>query len=170
MTRARDPISLVYDALWEMLESREALRSMIRLASRIRYTGRDRSPEKSVVNTADLPELRLYPAGTIPHVQRTSNSSSLLKAFEVQVSTGDIRVDAALFPIEFEVLRAFTDWGTVLQALRWKSQPFVTHVAPTLVTEGSMIEDQERKVHGWACIWRCEVLMFFSTVLLREDA
>lgn len=169
MTLDTDPITLVWNALLDMLESHAGFMSLVKVGNLIRFTGKNRDPVKSQIGPADVPEVRLIPRGGIPHVQRTSNSSSMLETFEVQITSGDQRVDVALFPVKWQVLKALAGWAAVLGALTWKGKTFVRLTRPTGVADGVAEEDLRRGIVGWASIWTVEVHMWFTTTDLQGD-
>lgn len=163
-----DPITQVYYALWELLEAHVPLAAMVRVGNRIKFSGANRDPMKDEVSGADFPEIRVLPVSSEPHLQRTSNGSSIVKRFRVVAATGDQRVDAGLFPLEWEIYRALSSWATVLMSLRWKDKPYVRLAKPISVEDGISRTDMERGIKGWASIWEVEVSMWFSTTDLQE--
>lgn len=159
----QDPATQVYNALWDMLEAHKGFTDLVRVGNRIKMSGRKRRPIKDEVSEADLPEVRIIPAGGEPHVQRTSNGSSLVKRFAIQVSTGEEVVDVKLFPVEWEIYRAMSKWAVTLQALKWNGRSFVNLARPLEITEGVSDSDLNRGIVGWSTVWMCEVIMWFTT-------
>lgn len=117
---ALDPFTLVYDALWELLETHAEFHDAVRLNNRIKFSSYGpMDPFKHEVATADLPEVRLTCVGGTPHLQRTSGSSSCVRRFEVQILVNDLRYTEELFPLEWEVYRAMSKWYDVVSSLTW---------------------------------------------------
>ncbi len=168
MPHEPDPLTQVYCALWSLLDDRPVLRKLVRPRNWIQLAGVDAaSPtQKEQTSTKDLPELRLIPTVTAPHVQSTSNSSFLTKTFEIQVATGEKRVDEIFFPIEWEIFQAFANWAAVLRILKWKGKKFVVSTRPVSAQSGVELENRKRNIVGWASIWSCEVFMSFQTTSL----
>ena len=162
---ATDPFTLVHNALWALLEAHQGFVNLVPANNRIKFTGDLRAPIKDQISTADLPEVRIVPTGGEAHLKRTSNSSSVLKRWEIQVSTGDQRVDytKGVFAVEWEILIALQDWITALKAITWTSKPFVVTAKPATVREGVTEADLNRGIKGWSALWACEVEMFFQT-------
>lgn len=158
-----NPLSLVYNALWELLLSSAEFTKLVRLSNRITFMGDNRDPIKQEVQTHDLPEVRLIPVSSTPHIQSTSNSSFLTERYEIQVSTGDQRIDAIFIPVKWAVYCAMSNWYSILRALTWKEKQFVTIGRPTGTTEGASKNDLTRGIVGWSSIWSCEVQMCFAT-------
>lgn len=164
-----DPFTQVYDALWSLPWKRKELCRLVKPGNRITFSGQDRDPLRPEVSTANLPELTLIPISGQPHVQATSNSSFWLARFEWQLATGDKRVNRALYRVTFELLRALANWLTVLQALKWKSKPFVVVQIPRDERIGVTERDLNRGIQGWSSLWSCEVKMFFATADLIAE-
>lgn len=162
-----DPFTQVYDALWAMLEARAGITKMVRLKNRIKFTGSNRDPIKDQISYRDLPEMILVPGTGIPHLQRTSNSSSMLETLEIRVATGDQRIGEILYPLKWEVYRALSTWETLLLALTWNSKTFVRLVRPTSVQDGVAQADLNRGIKGWSTLWACEYEMWFATADLQ---
>lgn len=158
-----DPITQVHNAIWELLLAHPPFADAVKEGNRILFTGTSRGPIKDEVSTADLPEVRLVPAGAATQLQRTSNGSSLVKRFAIQVRTGEQRVDAGLYPLEWEIYRALADWTTVLLALKWSDYCFVKLCRPIGFAESL----ESNGITGWVSVWSCEVEMWFSTASLK---
>ena len=164
-----NPITMVYNALWSMLEAHKPLASMVKIGNRVKLTGANRLPIKEHLGTADLPELRLVSTSSEPHVQRTSTSSSLVKRFKIEVCTGDRRLDAALFPLEWAVYCAMHSWQSVLASLKWNDAAFVKLARPVSVQDSTALVDMMRGVEGWTSLWECEVHMWFGADTFAQE-
>jgi len=162
-----DPFTAVYDELWGILLDSAEFASSVKENNRIVYTGalEKRNPEKAEVSTHDFPECRMLAAGFTPHLQRTSNSSSVVSRFSIEMRTGSKALDHLHFPMIWAVYRAMASWATRLSALTWNNgQRFVILSRPV----GDTVEDIERGevsrgIEGWFAIWTIEVTMFFAT-------
>lgn len=165
---ATDPLSLVYDALWDILEAHKPFTRLIKPGNRIKYSGR-RDPEKDGSGDSDYPKVRILPVGGETHLERTSSSGFLSKRFQIQVATGDRRVDERLFPVEWEIIRAMHGWRTKLEALTWEEAAFAKGCLLTDIQDGLTLDESREKIIGWAAVWACEVPMWFPTTLLQPD-
>ncbi len=130
----------------------------------ITFTGYDRSPTEDNVTEADLPEVRILLAGSIPGQHAASNMSGDTVTYEIQVSTGDQRLDALHLPLKWVVFRALRQCESRLQLLEWNGKPFVLSAAAISVSEGVANADLNRSIIGWSAIWACEVRMYFTTL------
>jgi len=158
-----DPIVQVYNAIWTLLEAHVQLASMVKLGNRIKVSGDSRDPMKAEISDADLPELRVVPVSSSFHLQRTSNSSTILSRWRIQVSTGDQRVDAGLYALEWEIYRALKDWISTIMALTWNSKTYVKLARPLSAQHGVSMADLQRGIKGWSSIFEFEAEMWFTT-------
>lgn len=162
-----DPLSLVYNALWTMLENHAALTALINLGNRIKYNTYRESAMKDTVSDADLPELGIIPVGGLPHIRRSSGGTSFLERFECRLVTGTqmLGTVGGILPIKWEVYRAFVDWDVVLKVLTWSGNTFVIQATLDEVSD-DMLNTQltlDRGVIGWTSIMRFNVEMWFRT-------
>lgn len=169
----RDPLTQQYLALWELLENHRGFDELVRVGNRPKMIGEDRAPIKREVLTADLPEVRVHPTTMRPHIQRTSNGSSIVCGWQVIVATGDQLVDRVLLPLQWEVYRAMANWASTLQVLTWQGnaaapQQFVKLARVVSVDQGMLRSDINRGILGWSGIWACETESFFTTASLLE--
>lgn len=170
MASELDPFTQVYNALYELPWARAEMCKLVERGNRVTFSGRDRSPLKDQVNVSDLPELRLIPTGSTPHIQRTSSTSTWILRFEWQLATGDQRVNKFLYPVEFELLRAMANWIPTLQALTWKDKKFAWGAPVTEARTGVTETDINRGIRGWVALWTCEVRLALTTAdLISED-
>ena len=157
-----DPFTMTHEALLDVLFKHDLLAAEIRSGNRVSFLNK-RHAFKEEVQAGDLPELRLVPTGGTPHIFRTSNSSSCVRRWEIQVSTGDQRVNVKLLPIEWYVFEAMHGWEAVLAELTWCGKKFVKRCMPLTIQSGISNADLSRNVIGWATVWGCEIEMFFSS-------
>lgn len=160
-----NPLLAVHTAFWEMLEARTVLTTLIRPGNRIKLDG---ATFKSEAGVADRPELRVVPTASVPHLERTSNSSTLVEQWQVQVATGEWDIKL-LFDIKFEVMRALLAWQTHLRAVTWKGNKVVHDCRAPAVDDGLFEADLARGVAGWTTVWSCEIEFHFSNTDLRSE-
>ncbi len=166
-----DPITLVYEALWYLLESSPHFTSRVKSGNRMKFIGKNVDPLKDHIRDMDIPEVRIIPTSIEPHMQRTSNSSSMWKRFEIQIATGDQSLDnpAALFPVEWALVLAMSNWFTHLQQLTWKGRKIVVRFRIPEVSEGVSDQDLNRGIKGWSAVWACEIELWFTTTDLQGE-
>jgi hypothetical protein len=166
---ASNPLTAVYNALWTLLEQHRGFTALVRPGNRIKFAGARRDPMKAEICEGDLPEVRLTCTGGSAQIQRTSSSGSITKRFEVQIATGDQRLeyDAGVLAVEWEVLKAMHGWRAVLGALIWEDKAFVKTCKLLDVRVGVTDTDLNRGIKGWSAVWACEVEMWFATADLQ---
>lgn len=164
----KDPLTLVYNALWDLLEAWPNFADLVKLGNRVKFTASDaHEPAKLQLSNADLPEVRVIAEGMTPHIQRTSSSSTVIYRYGVHIFTGSKSLHT-LYAVEWEVYRAMARWSEILTALTWNGKAFVVLARPTTVTDGYADNTLQRGIEGWASLWSCEVTMSFSTVDLQN--
>ena len=158
-----DPITTVYNALWGILEADAEFTALVKAGNRIKFSGDNQNPLKDQAITSDYPEVRIVSQGSVPHVLRTSNSSSLIKTFAIQILSGDQRLDAIQFPLEWIIYRALASSIGTLLALTWNSKSFVKNAKPTSVNDSFGNREPQSTIRAWIAVWACEVEMWFQT-------
>ncbi len=159
---ATNPITMVLEELWDLLELNSGFTDLIPVGNRIKYSetgsGYDDEPEKFGVSSADLPEVRIIGVGGGP-MRETSNMTFTTRHFAVQMSSGS-RQMAIGDNVVWEIIRALSDWKTTMEALTWNSKTFVDDCA--LARTQSKLTD-DRGVTGWVTVWAAAVQMHFTT-------
>ena len=167
MTTPNDPLTLVYEALWELLDASSEFSRLVKLQNRIRFTDSARAPLKPTVTTGDLPEVRLIPVGLILQQGRTSSSTSIELIFELQCSSGDQRLDVVLLPLMWSIIRATSKWPTAMAGLTWNDAAFVVQSLLGDAQIGVSQGDLNRKIKGWSSLWQWKALVWFTTTDLQ---
>jgi hypothetical protein len=165
----KDPFSKIYDALWATLDANAEFVGRVRPQNEIRYAGAARNPEKEDVQPADLPEVRIVAAGWQQNLYATSDATSVVRRWQIQVRTGDRRLEVQVYPVEFEILRAFAAWDTVaggLKGLTWNGQDL--RCVPVFRTGGDeALDPRATTIAGWTAVLTVSVEMWFSTAGLK---
>jgi hypothetical protein len=164
--RPTDPYTLVHDALWGILEANQGFAALVKPGNRIKFTNRGRDPDKQQAGADDFPEVRIIIRSSAPGEKASSSSCFDRQTFEIQVSSGDQRFDAAYFPVKWSVFRAMNaarrDLLALIDGLTWNGRSFVLNIRPTGVSEGVSDSDQNRGIKGWYGAWACDVEMQFA--------
>lgn len=173
MATATDPLSLVYAALWDMLEAHDGLTSLIRTGNRVKYEGFLQVPRKDTVQNADVPEVGIVPVGSMYGLQTTSSSTSLIERYEAGLLTGTSQLSetGTFLAIKWELLRAFLGWESALRALTWQSETFVKLLKSTGVVDVLLDEKraESRGISGWTSLIGFEVTMMFATADMQPS-
>lgn len=159
-----NPFELVYDALWTLAYT-PVMADLVRPGNLVRFDQDDNpDPMKDPIASADLPELVLTTAG-VPSINlhASSCSSKIVRRYQFLLSTGDFRLNFRLYPVEWALVCAMTNWKEVLTGLTWRDYAFVKHAKFVSVTEGESVAAQNRGIKGWSAIWTCDVDMYLRT-------
>ncbi len=168
-----DPFSLVYERLWEVLESHAPFRRAVREGNRVKLSGRDRGPLKKEVAPADLPEVRIIANSITLGLNNTSSSSRMTVVYEVGIATGDQRLTASVFPVLWETIRAMSqeELTTRLAELEWDGTAgFVKRVTVGPAAIGVTDRDLNRGVAGWSSLLSIETDLWFARSLIEPIA
>lgn len=108
-----DPFTQAYDALWTKLESHTGFTGLVKVGDRIKYDTGKKDPEKDSIQNAALPEVRIIDLGGAGGNRKSSNSFSIIRRYQVQISTDYLTLEGntanpdGLYPVEWEIMRAF---------------------------------------------------------------
>lgn len=168
-----NPFSLVHDKLWELAEGHEgtseypALTSLVKLGNRIKLDKRQ-SPLKGFIQNSDVPELLLVPDGGSPELNRNSSDTAIIRNYSWIISTGDMRVSEVLYPVEFALFVAMSNYCQVLKDLTFEGNRFIQRVRTPSIIHGESDENKNRNIKGWSALWTCEVFMTFKIETLKD--
>lgn len=156
-----DPLTLVYETLWDLLESGERVRELVKPGNRIKLSGKDRSPFKESVSTDDFPELTLIPSGGNASIRTTTTGCNIVQRFKVNIASGDQRA-TILLPLKFAVYTAMADWPNALKGLLWKTNKFVVNAKLLDFDDGIALSDLNRGIAALSTVMHLEVTMWFD--------
>ena len=162
-----DPFTQMYNALWQLAIDNAEFAALVKLKNRIRYDEEtDRGPAKRDISSEDTPEVQLSAVGTIANLNSTSSTSEFIKQYQFVISTGDLRLQKALFPIEFALLRALRKWQEITPALTYGGVTFVKNVEVVTASEGVSDPEKNRGIKGWGAILNIDVKMIIPNGVL----
>jgi hypothetical protein len=160
-----DPYTIVLGGLYTFLLRQTELARRVKVRNIITFTGPDRDPIKPEVSAADLPEIRIVSIGSRPMEHSSSCMSTDTALFEIQVASGDQRLDHQHFPLKWEIFRALRHGlESTMKALQWNERSFVLSASLVRVTEGVLDSDLNRGIKGWSGLYGVEVEMQFRTI------
>jgi hypothetical protein len=158
---ADNPIRLVYDALWDLLEANSLFVSHAKKT--IKFTGTAMYPELDSVSEADLPEVRIVVAGFKPHPFNTSDSSRLTLTYQVQVATGEM-LFASLLDMQWIIYAALHNWKAHIEPLEWNGKKFARELSTDDVQETDRNARLNRGIRGWSTVWQGTVDCWFKSI------
>ena len=162
-----NPLTLVLDALWELVERHADLDLTFNARNLIKFNNpNNRDPLKVQVQAADTPELVLAPIAGLINMGNTSCTSRYVQTYSWLISTGDLRLVDHLLDVEWFLFGAMHNWDVVLTALEWpigSGRHFVKRCDIVSVTQGMSDADRNRGIRGWSALWAVDVEMWFKT-------
>ena len=163
----RDPLTLVYEHIWDIIEDFDAFDDMIKIGNRIKLNKNPRDPFKEVVQGADLPELILFPVGATPNTNANSSEATYTWDLQFLLSTGDKRVNELHFPIQWYIFRVIAVKGCA-RSVEWNGQPCLLGLTIPLTSEGLNDPNANRNIQGWSSVISIQASMNFSKAQLAE--
>lgn len=154
-----DPFTQAYDALVALFADHEGVQHLVKKGNLIAYTGGSGDSTKGNIQSGDLPEIEVRPAGGEAQLWFSSSSAAVVRRFVVGITTGELRIDKWLFPLEWELLRALA--GTTDNL----GLSFVVKVSIEGFDEERSGTEEHRGTKGWVALFSVVVEMNFS----RQD-
>lgn len=156
-----DPFTQVIERLWDLIEADGELAGLVKPGNRIKLTGDGQIPMKASVQDGDMPELAIEPVGGSLNPHYTSTSLSVTQLYRFSLVTGNLMVDAVLFPVKWALLKLLVRiCGNQLEEL-----PFVTNadLIGEAIEEGfDRAQEKNRGTSGWALGLTLSVAMTFN--------
>jgi len=177
MATEKDPLTKVYEALWEQLEANSDFTRLVPASHRVKYTGTiGRFPRADARKSQERPLVSIEPASAVSDMFCSSDASRFRETFKILLLTEDQRLCYAesshyhgLNPLRWCILQAMMGWEDRLRALSWNSRSgFVTHCyveQAELEMGGPRVKDQQQpyKRDGWNAVWIGHVEMYFPS-------
>lgn len=161
----KDPFSLVYKGLWELVDRNNNLDRLVPAGNRIRYD--NPAPDKDVISDADTPELSLMRSSTTFDEKTNSSGTGLKAVYTWAIASGSLEIEPVFNPITFELFRSMVDYKCVLCSLQWCDCSFVQDLKLLSSQEATRLQDVNRGLEGWASLLEVEVEMFFQFTKLK---
>ena len=159
LTATLDPFTQTQLALWDRLDKHLGLGRVVKVGNRLRHltdTGDRRKPN---VQAGDLPELDIVPVAFNAQLAWTSNSAEVVRRFELRIVTGEPLLDVALFPVEWQVLRAI---GAASEEAPPLGLSWVVELSVEDASQQQDGADQSRGAEGWTAVMVIAVRMRFD--------
>lgn len=101
-----DPFQRIHNKLWDYVRAEPVVASRVKPGNMIDRKGDDRFGAKDQRSTADLPQLDLVPRSDATNLVISTDHSEVRQRYNWELSTGDRRPNAVLYPIKFGLLKA----------------------------------------------------------------
>ncbi len=105
--KTKDPFTLAYDVIWELLESSKEFKALCKEGNRIKFAGDDILPAKSKKQDADTPEVMLVPSGGVSKISITNKSAEFTRTFNLQIQSTNYNASKHIFPLEWVIIKIF---------------------------------------------------------------
>lgn len=157
-----DPLSIVYDGVWELVDNFAPFKDQFRPGNIIRLNDPNNpDPLKNNIQTADLPEVILVFSGGSGNTHSTSSQSQMGQQFDFLISTGQKRVGLTS-ALKWHAFQCVYHWRESLAGLTYRGETFVTSLDWLGVLEGMSDPQNNRGILGWSSVVSIKCEMTFS--------
>ncbi len=176
MSASKDPLTLVYECLWDILEANADFTTLVRSDNRIKFTENKRYPVRDSRQSAEHPQVAVVNVGVSAAAYNSSDGSEVTARFAILVRSSDQRVSylqnsnyQGIFPVQWCVIQAMMDWETPMKALTWNSRDQFVHDCRLAETNDQTAsprlpgQNTPAKADGWNTVWQGDVLMVFPS-------
>lgn len=161
-----NPFQMVYDAIWESVESDKRFNGLIKLGNRIKFENRSQATQLEHTTSSDFPRLQLRCGPIIGNLRNTSSSSKLIREYTWVIESGDF-VYSTITPIEWTLIVNAVNWCTALTHLVWKEEHFVKRTNLVLGSIDRIEKEfREKNINTFFSVVTTEVEMHFATANL----
>lgn len=167
-----DPFTVLFDKLWEVVDSDSDLQQLVNEGGKIKFVrdvdiyGFD--PRNRQVNQ---PELSLLPDLFEANIGATNNSSEIIRSFNWSIRTPSKMLNKELFPIEWSLYKAMCVYAPEIRTVTYANEKFVHKInvisGSNFTPEIDMIQANPTLI-GWRTIWTMQFEMSFSKNQLQE--
>ncbi len=162
-----DPFTEIERKLWELVASHSGVIGLVKTGNRMDEQDLARNAQKDGHLGADLPELRLIPTGGSV-LGMTSTSLRIAQAYDFQVLTGSERPHRQMFPVRWQLIRAYT---------LTRDDPTWEHLGLSYVTDLKLLtfNDVQNGVQadkdklGWLSALRFQAELCLDKVLIKSQ-
>lgn len=161
-----DPFTLVYNALWEAVDSSTILTELVRQGNKIKFIKElaDHDPRKVSGLSGQAPELMLIPDSFDTNFDSTNTGTGIQKIYNFVIRTTDRLLNKSLFPVEWALYLALINGRKEISKVTYKQKTFVTNVR--ILQAEAKLPEQNSSIAGWRCVWVVEVSMEFDKNVL----
>lgn len=156
-----NPIFQTFCAIWNCLVANTTFATLVPEENRIDYTGTKRNPEKSGLNSADCPQVRVVQTGLEGQIFRSSSSCSMSVYWSIEAKMGDKQMES-LTDLQWAIYCAMSHWKTYIRdSVKWEEQSVFRKLAPMKV-----VTDEERRLNqpnGWQTVYSCRGELWATT-------
>ena len=156
LTSSSNPFTLIYEALWDLLESDTDFTDNVRPANRIKFTSSSRDPRKKALQDADAPYVEIAPSDGNIEFYSTSEAHVFEMQYDIRVFTGDLRVNKKLYPLVWIIIKALSNANDTLDL------DYVQSVRVSSLDVMEFDKDLNRGTSGWGFAIKVLVKCYFN--------
>ena len=168
-----NPIRTVYDALWDLLETKSEFTDMFPndTPHQLRYTTDNSTdfaiePDLKDLSPADYPRCRIVFPGGNSRLNFCRDASALGAKFDIEVCTGH-QMQNRMMDAVWAFYLGLSKWLVVLRhedtGVKWNSRLCVTDIADEEIAATSKDDEQNRGTEQWTGVFRITATLDFET-------
>ena len=160
MAFSPDPFTQTYTAIWTVLNAHTGFTNLVKVANQIRFDTGTVPLTKDSIQSGDVPQVGLLPAGGATEFKKDSSGFSIVKDFQLGFIAGFQQLQLSFFPLQWEIYRAF---GIHIKANgRTLGLSFVSNVELADVTEDLGDFAETFGIQGWTGVLSISTMLYFS--------
>jgi hypothetical protein len=153
-----NPLTLVHDALWNLIDSNPMFDDLIPDKSRFRFNTEDnRKPFKTQNVTADYPQLWVMPTGATFNYHWTSCDTLSVLKYSFVMPTGDWRTQIYLDQLHWAMMCSIAECVPKMQSVLWHNVPLIRKCDVAGIDVGGANPKFFNDIAGFSSIWKAEV-------------
>lgn len=154
----KDPLTIIREKLWEVVDSSEFFRTWIRESNRIRFDTELGTKEHA--GHGDLPEVIIVPSSSSQLDMGTSGTARLSMSFLFYLSTGSKNLQM-ISALQWELFRVIQTFMANVGNCLYHGNRFVERIRFDSGEQAISDAERNRGIGGWSASWGVTVDMFF---------
>lgn len=163
---ADNPLRLIHNALWTLLEANATITTEVKPGNRIKYITTKREPEKRDATSDDYTELKVVPVSSLPKLSASSSTDDWDVTWQIRVATAEQPLQTVL-DIQWEIFQALAKWKATMDTLTYNGKGFIKKAMAKRTTMTLDDSNENRAIRGWTAVWTGETELFFTLSDLR---
>jgi hypothetical protein len=115
----------------------------------------------------DYPRCRITQRGLGGQTEDTSNGSTVLVAYDIEVCTGQMQ-QGPLMDADWAILQGLLWWREYLLAMEWNGTYPIRDANSRKCEEKDDNKERNRGTYQWVSLWTLELTFVFSTSLVKS--
>ena len=154
----RDPFTILFDRLWEIVDANPVISELVRPGNKFRFE--TLLGLKETIQHGDLPEIVLFPDSTQQDDFGTSGTNNLSASYRFAIATGTFTT-RMINQLQWEIYRVIQTFMANVGDLTYNEVPFVIQIKFNSGNQLQNTVEQSRGINGWCASYGFTVDMQF---------